>query len=348
MFVQPNRHPFAEFFMAPSLFRHWITRYLHTLCSACLIGTLGIAGVSQAQSFPTRSLRFIVPFPPGGATDTLARSLAQKLSESLGQPVVIDNRAGAGGNIGLEAAVRAPADGHTMVMIATATAAINPSLYRNLSFDAGRDLTPVAFISYVPNILVVHPSVPANNLTELVTYLKANPGKVNYASPGSGNSSHLAAEMFRQRTGVEITHVPYKGDAPAFADLVGGQVQMMFAIMVSAAPHVRAGRLKPIAIAGTERSAALPDVPSMPEAGLANFDTRAWFGIAVPTGTPREAITRLNSDTNKALALSEIRERLAVLGATPQPMSPEQFATLAREDREKWGRLVRDSGARVD
>ena len=184
-----------------------------------------------AQGYPNKPIRYIVPFPPGGATDTLARAIGQKLSESIGQPVVIDNRPGAGGNIGMEAAVRSPADGYTIVNVATATAAINPTLYRNLSFDAGRDLVPVAFIAYVPNILVVHPAVPANTLGELIAYLKANPGKVNFASPGSGNSSHLAGEMLKQRTGVDITHIPYKGDAAAFTDLVGGQVQMMFCLL---------------------------------------------------------------------------------------------------------------------
>lgn len=300
---------------------------------------------SLAQGYPNRPIKYIVPFPPGGATDTLARAIGQKLSESLGQPVVIDNRPGAGGNIGMEAAVRSPADGYTIVNVATATAAINPTLYRNLSFDAGRDLAPVAFIAYVPNILVVNPAVPASSLGELIAYLKANPGKVNFASPGAGNSSHLAGEMLKQRTGVDITHVPYKGDAPAFADLVGGQVQMMFAIMVTAAPHVKAGRLKPIALAGVQRSPVLPDVPTMSEAGLPGFDAGAWFGISAPAATPKDIVARLNAEINKALQSQEVKDRLTPLGAAPLTMSPEQFTALVKAEREKWGKLVRDSGA---
>jgi tripartite-type tricarboxylate transporter receptor subunit TctC len=232
--------------------------------------------------------------------------------------------------------------------VATATVAINPTLYRNLSFDASRDLVPVSFIAYVPNLLVVNPAIPANTLGELVTYLKANPGKVNFASPGSGNSSHLAGEMLKQRTGVEITHVPYKGDAPAFADLIGGQVQMMFAIAVAAVPQVRAGRLKAIAIAGLQRTSAMPEVPTMAESGLPGFDAGAWFGISAPAGTPREIVAKLNTEINKALLSQDVKDRLTPLAAAPQTMSPDQFAALVKDEREKWGKLVRDSGARVD
>ena len=244
--------------------------------------------------------------------------------------------------------MRAPADGYTIVNVATATVAINPSLYRNLSFDAGRDLVPVAFIAYVPNLLVVNPAIPANTLGELVAYLKANPGKVNFASPGSGNSSHLAGEMLKQRTGVEITHVPYKGDAAAFADLIGGQVQMMFAIAVTAVPHVKAGRLKGIAVAGLQRTPTMPDLPTMAEAGLPGFDAGAWFGISAPAGTPKEIVAKLNAEINKALLSQEVKDRLTPLAAAPLTMTPDQFATHVKDEREKWGKLVRDSGARVD
>jgi tripartite-type tricarboxylate transporter receptor subunit TctC len=317
---------------------------------ACAVLSFALAAplAVLAQAYPAKPIRYVVPFPPGGATDTLARAIAQKLSESMGQPVVIDNRPGAGGNIGIEAAVRSPADGYTIVTVATATVAINPTLYRNLSFDAGRDLTPVAFIAYVPNILVVNPSVPAGTLSELIAYLKANPGKVNYASPGSGNSSHLAGEMFKQRAGVEITHVPYKGDAPAFTDLVGGQVQMMFAIMVTAVPHVKSGRLKPIALAGLQRAPSLPDVPTLSESGLPGFDAGAWFGVMAPAGTPKDIVSRLNVEINKALQSQEVRDRLTPLGAAPTTMTPDQFSALVAKEREKWGKLVRDSGAQVD
>jgi tripartite-type tricarboxylate transporter receptor subunit TctC len=317
---------------------------------ACAMLSLALVASfeASAQAYPAKPIRYIVPFPPGGATDTLARAIAQKLTESMGQSVVIDNRPGAGGNIGIEAAVRSPADGYTIVTVATATVAINPTLYRNLSFDAGKDLAPVAFIAYVPNILVVNPSVPASNLGELIAYLKANPGKVNYASPGSGNSSHLAGEMFRQRAGVEITHVPYKGDAPAFTDLVGGQVQMMFAIMVTAVPHVKSGRLKPIALAGLQRAPSLPEVPTLSESGLPGFDAGAWFGVMAPANTPKDIVGRLNAEINKALQSQEVRDRLTPLGAAPTTMTPDQFSALIAKEREKWGKLVRDSGAQVD
>ena len=299
-----------------------------------------------AQGYPNRPIKYIVPFPPGGATDTLARAIGQKLSDALGQPVVIDNRPGAGGNIGIEAAVRAPADGYTIVNVATATVAINPSLYRNLSFDAGRDLVPVAFIAYVPNLLVVNPAIPANTLGELVAYLKANPGKVNFASPGSGNSSHLAGEMLKQRTGVEITHVPYKGDAAAFADLIGGQVQMMFAIAVTAVPHVKAGRLKGIAVAGLQRTPTMPDLPTMAEAGLPGFDAGAWFGISAPAGTPQPVIDKLSRAANEALKSDEVMKSLqgqtvAAIGGTP-----EAFRKHMEAEQKRWNAVVAAAGLR--
>jgi tripartite-type tricarboxylate transporter receptor subunit TctC len=307
-----------------------------------------LAVPAAAQGYPNKPIKYIVPFPPGGATDTLARAIGQKLSESLGVPVVVDNRPGAGGNIGMEAAVRAPADGYTIVTVATATMAINPTLYRSLSFDAGRDLVPVAFIAHVPLILVVNPSIPANNLNELIAYLKANPGKVNFASPGSGNSNHLAGELFKQRAGVDIIHVPYKGDTPAYTDLISGQVHMMFATMIAMVPHIKAGRVKAIANAGLQRTAALPDLATAAEQGLKDFDMRAWFGIAAPAGTPKEIVARLNAEINKALQTQELNDRLSPLGAAPAPMTQEAFAELTKAEREKWGRLVQASGAKVD
>jgi tripartite-type tricarboxylate transporter receptor subunit TctC len=306
------------------------------------------AAVAQASDYPNRPIKYIVPFPPGGATDTLARELGKQLSESMGQPVVVENRPGAGGNIGMEAAVRSPADGYTIVTVATATMAVNPTLYSNLTFDPARDLVPVAFLAHVPLILVVNPSVPASNLNELMAYIKANPGKVNFASPGSGTGNHLAGELFKQRTGLDITHIPYKGDSQAFTDLIGGQVQMMFATMVAVVQHIKSGRLKAIANVGLERTPALPELPTMDESGLRGFDVRAWFGVAAPAGTPPAIVKRLNGEINKALQVPEVKARLGMLGAVPAPMTAEQFAELAKEEREKWGKLVRASGARVD
>jgi tripartite-type tricarboxylate transporter receptor subunit TctC len=318
------------------------------LAIAALALLAAAPALAQAPDYPNRPIKYIVPFPPGGATDTLARALGQKLADSMGQPVVVENRPGAGGNIGMEAAVRSPADGYTIVTVATATMAVNPTLYRNLAFDPGRDLVPVAFLAHVPLILVVNPSVPASNLKELMAYIKANPGKVNFASPGSGTGNHLAGELFKQRTGLDIIHVPYKGDSQAFSDLIGGQVQMMFATMVAVVQHIHSGRLKAIANVGLERTPALPDLPTMDESGLPGFDVRAWFGVAAPAGTAPAIVKRLNAEINKALQVPEVKARLGMLGAVPTPMTAEQFATLAREEREKWGKLVRDSGARVD
>jgi tripartite-type tricarboxylate transporter receptor subunit TctC len=321
---------------------------VHIAIAAVAVMAAAPTSLAQTPEYPNRAIKYIVPFPPGGATDTLARELGKKLSDSMGQPVVVENRPGAGGNIGMEAAVRSPADGYTIVTVATATMAVNPTLYRNLTFDPGRDLVPVAFLAHVPLILVVNPSVPASNLKELMAYIKSNPGKVNFASPGSGTGNHLAGELFKQRTGLDIVHVPYKGDSQAFTDLIGGQVQMMFATMVAVVQHINSGRLKAIANVGLERTPALPDLPTMDESGLPGFDVRAWFGVAAPVGTPPAIVKRLNGEINKALQVPEVKARLAMLGAVPTPMTAEQFAALAKDEREKWGKLVRDSGARVD
>ena len=230
------------------------------------------APVVLAQGYPERPIRYVVPYPAGGASDTISRVIAQQISKSMGQPVVIDNRPGANGNMGTEEVVRAPADGYTLLSTSTSVMTINPTLYRNLNFDASRDLTAVAYVAPVAIVLVVHPSVPAKNLAQLLAYLKATPGKVNFSSSGSGTTGHLAGELLKQRVGADILHVPYKGDAPAFADLLGGHVQMMFATTVTAAQHISAGRLVPIALAGLERDPMLANLPTMAESGLPGFD----------------------------------------------------------------------------
>lgn len=320
--------------------------FLKSLGIAAAMSLLATPGF--AQEFPARPIRFIVPFPAGGISDTLARAIGVHMGKTMGQAVVVENRAGAGGNLGLGAVAQSAADGYTIVLGATSTVSVGPYLYKGLNFDARKDLAPVAFVGTISNVLVVNKSVPASNLKELIAYLKANPGKVNFASPGSGNSSHLSGEMFKRRVGVDILHVPYKGDVPALTDLIGGQTQMMFATVGTALAHIQAGNLKPIVIAGPNRSAALPQVPTMAEEGIANFDTDAWFGVFAPAGTPQSVIARLNQAINAALSEQEITTRLTGLGLRPATMTVPAFTNYVKGESEKWGELVKISGASVD
>lgn len=320
--------------------------FLKTIAAGAVLACA--ATVATAQTYPSRPLKFIVPFPAGGISDTLARSLANHMSKTMGQPVVVENKAGAGGNLGLGAAVQAPPDGYTVVLGATSTVSVGPYLFKNLSFDARKDLAPVAMVGTIPNVLVINKNVPASNLKELVAWLKANPGKVNFASPGSGNSSHLAGEMFKQRVGVDIKHIPYKGDVPAITDLIGGQTQMMFATVGTALAHIQAGNLKPLAIAGPSRSTALPQVPTIGEEGIANFDTDAWFGVFAHAATPAPRIERLNLAINAALNDPEINSKLSGLGLRPVNMTVPVFTTYVKRESEKWGELVKTSGASLD
>jgi tripartite-type tricarboxylate transporter receptor subunit TctC len=310
-------------------------------CMACV-------GPAQAQSYPSKPVRLIVPFPPGGSTDTMARTLGQKLGETLGQTFVIENRPGAGGNIGIEAAVKSPADGYTIVIGSTSTLAVNPTLYKNLPFDPAKDLSPVALLAYVSNILVVNPSLPVSDTRSLIALLKANPGKYYFASPGSGNSSHLAAELFKSMAGVQMTHVPYKGDVAAITDLIAGRVQIMFQTAVVALPQIKAGSVKPIAVGAPRRLPALPDVPTVTESGVPGFDASAWFGILAPAGVPREILAKLNAEINRTLAVPEVRERFLQLGVNPGNSSIEEFTAYMASERIKWAKTVLDSGARVD
>jgi tripartite-type tricarboxylate transporter receptor subunit TctC len=314
--------------------------------------SIGIASVFAPalaqQDYPSRPITFVVPFPAGGVSDTIVRTIGAEMSKSMHQPVIVDNRPGAGGNIGLQYVAKAPPDGYTVVLGATATLSVSPYLYKHLTFDARKDFAPVAIIGTIQNVLVVNKAFPANNLKELVAYLKANPGKVNFASPGNGNSSHLAGEMFKRRMSVDITHVPYKGDPPAITDLIGGQVQMMFATVATAFPYIQSGALKPIVIAGPNRSPVISQVPTMPEVGIENFDTDAWFGVVVPLGTPPAIVARLNSEINAALASPNVKNSLTKLGLLPASMSAAAFGDYMRRESTKWGELVQASGATID
>ena len=300
-----------------------------------------------AQSYPNKPIKFVVGFAPGGATDVIGRLMAKKIGDALGQPIIIENRAGGSSNIGAEVVARAVPDGYTFYVCAI-TSAINVSLFPKLAFDFARDFEPVALFANVPNILVVHPSVPAKTVKELIDYARAQPGKLSYASSGAGTSIHLSGELFKMLAKVDMVHIPYKGSAPAMTDMIGGQVQVMFDNMPSALPHVKAGKLRALAVTSAQRSPSAPEVPTMGEAGVAGFDVQSWFGLVAPKGTPKDIIARLNAESVKALATADIKERFMELGAVPGPMSPEAFGDYIRSEIIRWSEVVKVSGAKVE
>jgi tripartite-type tricarboxylate transporter receptor subunit TctC len=309
---------------------------------------LACAGAS-AQSYPSRPIRLVVPYPPGGPLDIMARAIGQKLTEAWNQPVVVDNRAGAGGNIGAELVAKSPADGYTLLMGAVATHAINPTLYGKLPYDPVRDFAPVALVAQVPNILVVNPSVPARSVKELIELARAKPGYLNFGSGSTGSTGHLAGELFKTMAGVQMVHIPYKGGAPAMADLLAGQVQLMFDNLANALPNVRAGRLRALAVTTLARSPAMPDLPTIAESGLPGFDLTTWFGVMVPAGTPPEIVAKLNAGIVRALNAKDMRERLEKMGAEPPANNtPEHFTAFIRTEAAKYARVVKDSGAKVE
>jgi tripartite-type tricarboxylate transporter receptor subunit TctC len=294
------------------------------------------------EKYPAKPIRLVVPFAPGGSTDIFARLVGERLAPALGQPVVIENRAGAGGNIGAEAVARAAPDGYTVLMATTGVMAINQALYRNLGYDAARDLVPVVFIASITNVLIVPPELPAKSVAELVALAKSQPGRLSFASSGAGSSTHMSAELFKVMTGTDVLHVPYKGSGQALPDLMSGRVSMMFENMPGAISHIRSGKLRVLAVTGLKRSPALPDVPTVAEAGVAGYESLSWSGLAVPAGTPRDVLQRLNRETVAVLAQPELRAKLADQGGEAVGGSPEQFEAHVRAEREKWGRLVRE------
>lgn len=310
--------------------------------------TLACASVSS-QSYPSRPIRLVVPYPPGGPLDIMARAIGQKLTEAWSQPVVVDNRAGAGGNIGADLVAKSPADGYTLLMGAVATHAINPTLYGKLPYDAVKDFAPLALVAQVPNILVVNPAVPARSVGELIELARARPGYLNFGSGSTGSTGHLAGELFKTMAGVQMVHIPYKGGAPAMADLLAGQVQLMFDNLANALPNVRAGRLRALAVTTLARSPAVPDLPTIAEAGLPGFDLTTWFGLMAPAGTAPEIVAKLNAEIVRALAAKDMRERLEKMGAEPPANNtPERFAAFIRAEAAKYAKVVKDSGARVE
>ncbi len=302
---------------------------------------------AHAQAYPGRPVRMIVPYPPGGPTDVLARIVAVKLSEALGQPFAIDNKAGASGMIGSAEVAKGAPDGYTLLGNASIHV-INPSLYPKAAFDAIADFTPITQLAGVPLILVVNNDLPVKSVRELIAYAKANAGKLNFASSGNAAAPHLAGESFKIAAGVQMQHVPYKGSAPALTDLIGGQVQIMFDSMPSAMPHVKAGKLRPLAVTTAKRSAAVPDLPTVAEAGVPGYDISTWYGLWAPKGTPREIIERIASETAKILRLPDVRERYAALGAEPVGSTPDEFAAYCRSELTKWAKIVKESGAKAD
>ena len=322
---------------------------LVTLAMAGMAAFALAAPAAHAQGFPDKPISLVVPFPPGGPTDAMARTLAAELRDKLGQPMVVENRAGAGGNIGAEYVARAPADGQTLLFGTSGPLAINASLYRKINYNPVKSFAPVIQIGHLPNILVVNPAVPASNVKELVAYAKANPGKLSYASSGNGASSHLAGVLFNNLAGTDFAHIPYKGTGPALNDLLGGQVTMTFTDVLTALPHIRSGKLRALGVTTKERSQALPEVPTIAEQGVAGFDVSVFFGLVVPAGTPKEAIDKLNQGFAEALKQPEVRKTLLAQGLEFAPStSPDQLGAFIQAEVVKWRGVVKSSGAEID
>ena len=303
---------------------------------------------AQSQNWPNRPIRLIVPFPPGGGTDAFARPLSKVLSQNLGQQVVIDNRGGAGGTLGAELAAKSPPDGYTFI-VGAVHHTIAVSMYPKLGYDLVRDLTPVTVVSYVPNVVVINPQrVPVKTFAEFQAYVRANPGKLNYGSAGNGTTHHLTVELWKTLTRSYATHIPYRGAGPALQDLLAGQVDFMFDGLGSAIAHIKTGKLVPLAVSSNQRSFALPDVPTLNEAGVKGYEARTWYALWAPAGTPREVVSRMQQETAKALAGSELKGIWQTLGAEPGGQSPEEMARFVDTEIKKWAKVVKDSGAKLD
>ena len=313
-----------------------------------LTAALGMTLAAHAQSFPSKPIRLICPFPPGGAVDIASRAIAAELSKNLGQPVTVDNKPGAGGNIGGAETARSAPDGYTLFMTTSGISAINPFLYAKMPFDPLKDLAPVAALVSLNNVLVVHPSVKANSVSELVALAKAQPGAVTYASSGSGTSIHMSGEMLKHLAGINMTHIPYKGSAPALTDLMGGQVMIMLDNIPSALPHIKTGKLRALATTGAKRDPLLPDLPTIAEAGVTGYESGVWFGLAVPAGTPKEIIAKLNAEAVKSTKAPDYVKRMTELGYNIIGSNPDQMAEMLRNEVTRWGPIVKASGAKAD
>ncbi len=302
------------------------------------------AGTAQAQPFPSKPMRIIVPFAPGGATDVLARMFGGEMQKHWGQPVVVENKPGAGGNIGAELGAKAPADGYTLTLVAHGFMSVNPHVYKNLGYDSIRDFAPVTQLVDAPLLLVVNPSVPIRSVKEFVDYAKANPGKLVIGNGGAGTAQHLAGELLTSMAGIQALHVPYKGSAPATTDLLGGQTQAQIDNMVTFVSHVKAGKLRALGVSSLKRASIFPEVPTISEAGVPGYESGTWYGIAAPAGTPAEVVARINAELARAMRIPEINQKLIDMGLVPVANSPEQFAAFIRQQRELAGRLVKQAG----
>jgi tripartite-type tricarboxylate transporter receptor subunit TctC len=312
-----------------------------------LLLSLFCIGVSAQESYPSRPVRFILPFPPGGGTDILGRVIAERLSANLGQPVVTENRGGAGGNVGAEAAARSSPDGYTIVLGAPSLA-ISPTLYSKLNYDAVKDFAPISLVATVPNVMVTHPSVQAQTLEEFIVLVRSRPGAMNFGSGGSGTSNHLAGELFNIVTGTKLVHIPYKGVNLAMQGVLAEQVHLVFIGVPPALPHVKAGRLRALALVAPQRSSALPEVPTVAEAGLKDFEVTTWYGVLAPAGTPRPIVMRLNAELVKIMHAPDTKERLAGMATDPLTSTPEEFAAYLKQEIAKWGDVVRKANLKAD
>ena len=312
-----------------------------------VLAALAIAGVAHAQ-YPSKPVRIVVPYPAGGTSDILARTIGQKLQELWGQPVVIDNKPGATGNVGAEIVAKSPPDGYTLMLADIGSLAISPSVFTNLPFDPVKDFAPVLMVAYSPHILAVHPSVPAKDVKELIAYAKANPGKLNFAVSGTGGANHLAGIEFAMRSGIQWTYIPYKGGAQAIADVMGGQAQVLFNGMLATYPSVKDGKLRGIAISSEKRFASAPELPTVAEFGFPGFETGSFQGIVAPAGTPKDVIATLHGTISKILATPEMTDRLSKAGAELRPQSPEQFGQFIASEKARWAKVVKDSGEKFE
>ena len=315
---------------------------------SCALAMIVVHGVAGAQGYPQKPIRLVVGVPAGGTTDVVARLVGQKLSEQMSQKVVIDNRGGAGGNIGAELVAKSPADGYTLFLATIGTMAINPSLYSKMPFDTLHDFDAISQLTSMPQLLVVHPSLPVKSVKDLIAYAKSRPGQLTFASGGSGTAIHLAGELFKTMAGVDMVHVAYKGSSPAMTDLIGGQVSLMFDQILTSLPHVQSGRLRGLAVTTTNRSPAAPQIPTIAEAALPGYAVTTWRGLLAPAGTPRDIVNRLGSETARALQNPDVRERFASQGVDPISSTPEQFAAMMKSELEKWRKVIAASGTKID
>ncbi|MFO0441138.1 MAG: tripartite tricarboxylate transporter substrate binding protein [Betaproteobacteria bacterium] len=321
-------------------------KYLNFILVAALLVAAGPA--AQAQAFPVKPLRLILPYPPGGGSDTIARPFARRMAENIGQQVVVDNRGGAGGNIGMEAAARAAPDGYTFVLGLTAQLAVNPGLYPKLPYDPVKDFEPIMMLANGAYLLVAHPSLPAKTMKDVIAIAKKRPGEILYASSGNGSGAHLATELLNTMTGIRLVHVPYQGGGPALVDTISGQTQLLFATPIASTGHIQAGRLRAIAVSTTKRVSSMPQVPTVSESGVPGFDAGVWYAMLAPRGTPRDIVNRLNEEFRKVLADPGIREFLTKSGVDPEGGTPEELAKYLRSEITKWARVIKEANIRMD